>query len=891
VGAPSSSAAALQASAGSSPAPAPPPRADGRLPSLARPLGYELRLAVDPARERFEGTASIRVEIAAPTTHLVMHGRDLRIARATIRSGALEQAATASTRLAAGGHHPEELVLSVPTALAPGPALVRIAYDAPFSDGLQGLYRVKEDGAWYAFTQFEATAARRAFPCFDEPGFKVPFEVSIEIPAGQLAFGNTPETSREQLGGRTTFRFAPSPPMPSYLVAFAVGPLEVRQGPSAPVPIRLVAPRGKTALGQVAIETTDALVQRLGDYFGIRYPYAKLDIVAVPDFAAGAMENPGLITFREILLLLDPARASRLQRRWMAEVVAHELAHQWFGNLVTTAWWNDLWLNEGFATWMEQKVVDAWRPSFGARIEAVGSTQWVMTQDALASARAVRQPVVSTSEAMEAFDGITYRKGAKVLAMTERWVGEEAFRKGVRRYLEQNAWKAARAEDLLGALSEASGKDVAAMAATFLDRPGVPVVESVLTCRDGAASVKLSQAPWRPLGSEVRADAAPWQIPVCVAVAGRPAPACALLRERAADVPLGAGACPAWVYPNAGEAGYYRFAVAEPELRALARGLPRDDVPARIGLVANAWAAVRAGRLDAGAVLRLLPSFDQDTSRHVIEQTISVMFALDHHAVADGSRERFHHWVAERLRHRMQRVGWPTVRGNGATAAAAKGGGDDEEDRTILRNALLDALGRLARDDETLRRADELATAWLKDRASVDPDAAMTAVTLGSMRAGRTRFEQLRAAVREARSPHEQAIALRGLGGFSDPEVLRAGLDLTLTDEVKVQDMGRVIYTALGVRESRPVVFAWAKQRWDALRARLAGPLASRLVWMAGYSCDRASRDELARFLGERARDIEGAQRPLAEAVEEADLCIALRAHAQGAVETFFSRK
>jgi alanyl aminopeptidase len=298
-----------------------------------------------------------------------MHARDVSVKSAVAVVGGRAVRATPSTRVAHDGLVPEELVLTFAEPLPAGPARIDIAFDAPFSDALAGLYRVKEGDRWYAFTQFEATDARRAFPCFDEPGFKTAYDVSITAPKGMIAIANAPDTAHKDAGAMTTFTFATTRPLPSYLVAFAVGDFDVREGAKSPVPIRLVATKGRAALGQLALDATQGLVTKLGEYFDVRYPYEKLDIVAVPDFWAGAMENPGLITFKNDLLLLDPATATTPIKRSMAAVIAHELAHQWFGDLVTMQWWDDLWLNEGFATWAEAKIVDKWRPSFGSVLE------------------------------------------------------------------------------------------------------------------------------------------------------------------------------------------------------------------------------------------------------------------------------------------------------------------------------------------------------------------------------------------------------------------------------------------------------------------------------------------------------------------------------------------
>src|SRR5580704_1896585 len=434
----------------------PPPRDDGRLPATAVPQGYRVALTIDPTQPRFSGVTTIKVDVTEPTYSIVLNARDMTVSRAVATSGGVQTEASATPRLASGSVAAEELVLTFARPLPAGPAVVEITYDAPFATDLAGLYRVEEQGRWYAYTQFESTDARRAFPCFDEPGFKTPFDVTITAPSGMIALANSPEQPSaggpDPGDGTRTHTFATSPPLPSYLVAFAVGDFDVAEGRKEPFPIRVITTKGRAPLAGLALDVAAALIDKLGDYFDMRYPYAKLDLVAVPDFAAGAMENPGLVTFRDVLLLLDPQHATTSIRRSQAEVIAHEFAHQWFGDLVTMKWWNDTWLNEGFATWAEAKIVDRWRPNFGATIGQIAGLEHVMDTDSLKSARAVREPVRSTSDAMEAFDGITYQKGAAVLRMIETWLGPDVFRRGVQRYIHENAWKNARAGDLFKAL-------------------------------------------------------------------------------------------------------------------------------------------------------------------------------------------------------------------------------------------------------------------------------------------------------------------------------------------------------------------------------------------------------------------------------------------------------
>jgi aminopeptidase N len=849
-----------------------------------KPVRYAVALDVDPREARFRGQVTIEVDLQEATSHIVMHGRDLHVTRAVVKAGGQEQNAQVTARAPYGGTRPEELVLALPEKLPPGRATLEITYDAPFANDLAGIYRVQDGGRWYAFSQFEAMDARRAFPCFDEPGFKTPWDVRITVPRGMIAVSNAPERARDAASPeKTTFSFATTPPTPSYLIALAVGDLEVRPASGASLPLRLITTKGKSGLGTLALQTTDALVQRLGAYFDAKYPYDKLDIVAVPDFSAGAMENPGLITFREEYLLLDAERASTAQKRAQATVVAHELSHQWFGDLVTMEWWDDLWLNEGFATWMEGKVVDQYNSSYGTRLESIADAQRVMDTDALHSSRAVREPVRNAGEASGSFDGIAYKKGAAVLRMLERWLGESVFRKGVRDYIKKHAWKNVKADDLLKELDRASGIEVAKVAATFLERPGVPSLFVNVDCSKGTA-LELYQMPWRPLGAVTAGQSegpakpeAPWMVPVCMVVEGHNGKVCATVGRDRSTQRL-ESRCPSYVYPNADEAGYFRYALGERQLASLTRNLGKLDTENRIGLVANLWAQTRAGQVAPDVLLGTLPLLDRETNRYVVEQVIATLQGMSDALVDDPARTAFRQYVAARLSGQKRTLGWEP-----------DGAKPETDEQALLRRSVLFAMGELAEDDATLREADRYARAWLKDPASVRGEIAQIALELSSRRAGEERLEALRAAAKGAKTQADRVLALRAMGGFDDPVVLRKALDLLLTPELKLSEHLHILRAAGAHRASRKVVYGWVKEHWDLLRTKLPGDRARGLVSTSAGLCTRADVEDARAFFPAHTAGLEGVKRPLDQALEAAGLCLALREHGSLAVTRYLS--
>lgn len=455
----------------------------GQLPRFVVPTHYDLHLTIDPRASGFSGEVSIDLEFQQSRRLFWLHGNALQVDEINLETSEGNRIKAQYRQVESTGV--AEIVLE--QAFGPGQAQLKIKYHSDYNLALEGLYKVEEGGADYAFTQFEAISARLAFPGFDEPSFKVPFDVSLTVPSAQTAIANTPaEQEHDNADGTKTMRFATSKPIPTYLVAFAVGPFDVVEGDGIPpsqlrkraIPLRGIAVRGKGKQFQYALENTASIVEALESYFGIPYPYAKLDLIAVPDFNAGAMENVGAITYREVLLLMDE-QATPQQMRAYKSVHSHELAHQWFGNLVTPVWWDDIWLNEAFATWMGHVALDIRDPKDQFRRDLLARSARAMKQDSLASARQIRQPILSSHDIASAFDGITYSKGGGVLSMFERYLGYEAFRAGINDYLATRSWGNATADDFIAAISsQAPGgqaENIAAAFQSFLQQPAAGI--------------------------------------------------------------------------------------------------------------------------------------------------------------------------------------------------------------------------------------------------------------------------------------------------------------------------------------------------------------------------------------------------------------------------------
>ena len=848
--------------------------APGRLPSGIAPTAYDLHLTVDPRQERYSGSVIIHLSLEAASAVVHLHAVDMDFTevRCEGAGGALSEGLVAPAAGPEAEPEAGERVVTCGAPIGPGEAKLHLSFTSPFDPKLAGLYRASGGGHWYAYTQFEAADARKAFPCLDEPGWKVPFRTRLTVPEGMLAVSNTPEVGREAGEGVVTIRFAESRPLPTYLVALAVGPMDAIDGPGDKPPLRAFTPAGKGARAAAGLKIASEVLPLLEAYFDRPYPYAKLDQVALLEFSAGAMENAGLITYREEAFLIDPATTSMSRERGIAGTITHELAHQWFGNLVTMAWWDDLWLNEAFATWITTKIIDQWHPHYDSAMELLGGKLWVFGEDTLASARAVRQPVRTVADAENAFDGLTYVKGASVISMIEQWFGEEAFRAGVRDYIKAHEWGNATGADLFDALDRASGKDATAVARSFLDRPGVPLVRAELSC-EGAPTIRLSQSKYRPLGSaaaEGFPGGEPWRIPVCVGWPGKEGAGrqCALMTGATLEVPLPESAgCPAWIHPNTGEGGYYRWVLPGEGLQALVAARAALTVRERMALLAHAGAALRAGMLDVRAYMGVLEAMAEETERPVLEQLAHGVSGVARHWEDLGEGATFRAWVNSVLGPAAERLGWLPREG-------------EDEDTTLVRPTVLGALASHGPANWVLGDgAAVLASEYLADPSSVPADVAPVALRLSAHR-GDLSVDQLVVLLEEAESPAVRINALRALGSLPAEGGLDAALALLLDPRVRAQDLRYLLFAGIeGPPKGRDRTFDFLTRRYSELAERLPSfgwGSTTRLPKVIGAFCTPEGRDRAKAFFETKAS--EASERFMAQGLEAADQCIAVAA-------------
>src|SRR6266581_1367462 len=485
-----------------------------RLPEVARPENYKLTFTPDLDKAKFEGDETITMRVLKATSEITLNAVDIDFHDVTVTSGGATQKAKVTPE-----KEKEMVVLSVEKPLAAGTATVHITYMGILNSEMRGLYLGKDDqGRKYAASQFEATDARRAFPSFDEPDYKATFDITAVADKGQVAISNYKVVSDTPgPGDKHTVKFAITAKMSSYLAALVVGNFEYIEGSVDGIPIRVYSTPGKKDMGKFALDAAEQIVGYYDKYFGIKYPYGKLDLIGLPDFSAGAMENIGCITFREVILLIDEKQGSIDLKKTIASVTAHEIAHMWFGDLVTMKWWDDVWLNEGFATWMSSKPLEKWRPEWNFGLDDVSGTGGTLNVDALDNTRPIHQAAETPAQIQELFDGIAYGKAASVLRMLEAYLGEETFRAGVNAYLQQHEYGNATAGDFWDAQAKVSHKPVDKIMPTWVKQPGAPIINVKAQCAGNSTSVALSQQRYYVDRAKFEAaNAEAWEIPLCL---------------------------------------------------------------------------------------------------------------------------------------------------------------------------------------------------------------------------------------------------------------------------------------------------------------------------------------------------------------------------------------
>jgi aminopeptidase N len=829
-----------------------------RLPDNVVPSHYDIAVTPDLPSAKFTGTERIVATLKKPATTIVLNAAEIEFETVTIKSGTRTEAAKVSLDATK-----EQATFTVARQLPAGAVEIDITYRGILNDQLRGLYLSQANNRRYAVTQLEATDARRMFPSFDEPVYKATFALTATIDQADHAIsngamiGDTPGPGP----GKHTVKFETTPKMSTYLVALAVGDFECQSGSADDIPIRICSTPDKKGQTGFALEAAEAILRYYDKYYAVKYPFKKLDVVAVPDFAAGAMENTAAIFYRETLLLADPKNASTSMRKSIGQVLAHEMAHQWFGDLVTMRWWDDIWLNEGFANWMETKPLKAWKPEWHMELDEVQSNQSAMSLDSLKNTRPIRAEAWTPAEISELFDAIAYEKGAAVLRMVESWVGEEPFRAGVNAYIERFTYGNARAEDFWGTLTKVTGKPVDRVMAGFVDRPGVPMIDASVKCSGNAGSISVAQdTKNKETGSTDRASA-PWTIPVCVKTPGHLA---ACQQVASAPVTIAVDSCPAWAMVNAGGLGYYRVVHAPEIIRALARDVSGLAPAERISLLMDEWALVRSGRHDVGTFMDLAQGFKDERTPQVLDMLLGTVARIDEVLTNDATRQPYRSWVRALLKPLMQDVGW--------TAQPS----DSEEVRS-LRASLFSALGDTARDPDAIDAARRIVQSELDAPGSVDPALLNAAVDIATNGGDAALYDRYLARTKKSVDPEDHYRFLYGLAGFSDPALVRRTMDLIVGPEVRSQDTAVFVARLLSNPDARSLAWELLRARWDDLQKKTGQVFGSPLLIGAfGGFCETRTRSEIEQFFS--THKVPEAERTLQQALERISMCADLAA-------------
>jgi puromycin-sensitive aminopeptidase len=835
-----------------------------RLSPDVQPRSYNLRLNVDPARDPYHGQVEIVLHAPRGTRRIELHAVELEIESARVWDSRGELGVGRVALDAVRG----TLALRLGRGLAGGEARLELAFRGTLRRDLRGLYLARSGKRRYAATQLEAADARRFFPCFDEPDKKARFRLQVTTPARNQVVSNAPVERELRHGRRKTVVFRETPPLSTYLVALMVGELAAsRARRLGRTPIRVWCVPGKEHLSGFALECAVESLRRLERYFGLPYPYEKLDLIAVPDFEFGAMENAGAVTFRETLLLVDPRTITLTERKRVAEVIAHELAHMWYGDLVTMAWWDDLWLNEAFATWMAYTVVDDWHPEWEVWLDFMHGRGAALALDALANTHPIYAEVRTPEQATENFDPITYEKGCSVVRMIERWLGAPTFRKGVRRYIRKHRESNAVAADLWAALEAAAGHPVAPVVRAWIERPGFPWVE-IERKDSGASSLAVAQSRCFASPGEAAADAAsPWPIPLLLRVRparGRIRLERKLLEAREGRLRLSRGA-PRWVYANADESGFYRPLHRGVLFDALVADLPALAPTERMGFLSHQWAGVRADRARLRELLSLVAALGDEEEPRVLESAFGPLEWLCQQTLPEldpGERKGFQGFLGGLFGPPFEALAW--------------GGGRGEPHASRLRRAVLvRLLGELAEDDGVLAEAEARFAGYLRDRASLDPNLAGAVVELAARRGGPRRFDAMLRAMRRAATPQERTRFELALGSFRDEACIGRALELSLSEQVPTQDVVPLLQRLLLNPAAAATTWSFIQTRWDVLQGRVSAGLASRLVGSLHALRERRYRAEVARFF--RAHPLPSATRALRQTLERFELDAELR--------------
>jgi aminopeptidase N/puromycin-sensitive aminopeptidase len=829
-----------------------------RLPGGANPDHYALTVNMNFSNNTFDGDETIDLTLTKPGNSITLNAVEIDFHEVTVTAAGQTQTAKISS-----DENNETATFNLDRQLPAGPAKLHIKYTGHLNDKLRGFYLSTYNGRKYEVSQMESTDARVAFPCFDEPDYKATFDMTAIVDKGDTAISNgqiVSDTSGP--GDKHTIKFSTSPKMSSYLVALTVGDWKCASDQVDGIKLNVCTVPGKENLTRFPLDATKAILHYYNNYYAMKYPLPKLDQIAVPDFQAGAMENWGAIIYRETALLIDEKTASVGIKQEVADTIAHEVAHQWFGDLVTMKWWDDVWLNEGFATWMTPHPVAQWKPDWMENQDVVDNTMRSLSGDSVQNTRPIHQAAETRGEIENLFDGIAYGKTAAVLHMLEAYLGPETFRAGVNLYLKEHAYGNATASDFWTAMTRSSKQPVDQIMPTFVMQPGAPFVGVEAKCEGGNTTLNLSQKRYleTPAAFNQPNDQI-WQIPVCAkgvneTSAGKQE--CFLLTQRQQQFTL--KGCSKLVFPDAGALGYYRFDYDAAALHSLGNAVEHVLTPEeRIALVGNEWALMRIGRHSVGDYLALGDQLKNTPGVDLLESFAVHLTYINDHMVTDADRPQFQAWLRGSFSPLLQQLGYA-------------GRPSDTPEQKEKRAILFSTMGNVGQDPAVIQQARTLVQEYMNNPASVDPTLAGAVISVAARHGDTELYQQYKAQLQKVRSPQQHRWFSNGLAEFPQPELIKQTLDSTLTPEVRGQDL-YIFARLLATPTSQNAAWDFMRQNFDEIMKKTGGGLGGVGVFLYGgrIFCSAQKADELKQFFDQHP--IQGTERNQKEAVESINAC------------------
>ena len=840
------------------------------LPETARPSKYRIKLQPDLKNFTFDGEQSVDLLILEATSTIVLNSIDLEISNTTLHANGT----TLTSKSVTIDKDAETATLDFGETIQPGDARLEMVFTGELNDKLMGFYRseyTSQDGEtrYLATTQFEPTDARRAFPCWDEPAKKATFEVTLVFSDEYQAVSNTPVVEEAVPGpGLKSVRFAETPIMSTYLLVFIVGNLtSIEERAAGGTTVGVWTTPGKEDQASFALDTSVKLLSYFNEYFGIPYPLPKLDHIAIPDFAAGAMENWGAVTYRETALLVDPDNSSAGTRQRVAEVIAHEMAHMWFGDLVTMEWWDDLWLNESFASWMGNKAVDWLFPEWEMWTQFVNmDTNRALSLDGLKNSHPIEQAVKNPAEVSQLFDAISYSKGASVIRMLENFLGEESFRKGLNRYLSSHMYDNARTEDLWSALETESGRPVTAIMDSWVKQMGYPVLQVESDRTGGQTTLSVTQERFvydRFLGDgepDSDSDNEVWRVPVSASQGSEESAVTVMEgRQTQIDVP---GSGDGWVKLNPLQTGFFRVNYSTEDWQRLVPAIESLELHAtdRLGVQNDAYALSRAGLLPVTQFLSLAQAYKNEGDASVWSDLASNLRDIEQLISDEAIHPAYQGFAREIFGPAARKIGWEPKSGEGHLDA-------------LLRSTVLSQAGSY-HDPDVTAQASERFQKYLQDRETLAPNLRGVVFALAAQSGGKDVYDQIWGLEGETDLAEEKIRLLMSLTRFQRPELLNSTLADSLSAKVRSQDSITLVAGVAANPKGRDLAWEFVKDNWAEFDRRYGGGGFGlmRLVSICSHFNSQEKADEVDSFFAEHPAP--AAERTIRQALERVRLNI-----------------